>query len=238
MLLAAKIPLTLIDIKPAQIDVHQQYGAKVFYGDGTRADLLRRAGAHEADAIVFCMDDKEFGAERVREIIQSFPETKIFVRVYDRRQLIALKGLGIVGMKRELFESAVHLAQADDASRSIWTSSLIDEVDEEFRQRDCDRLEAQLKSGGEHARRCRTQIRIGHTRPRKSDLRCAAGLVSSDSSKNAATSCQFNVVGYRYVWPMPLASRKGRVPPLIFLSCIMWSTSRCPGARTDAVSRL
>jgi glutathione-regulated potassium-efflux system protein KefB len=147
MLLAAKIPLTLIDIKPAQIDVHQQYGAKVFYGDGTRADLLRRAGAHEADAIVFCMDDKEFGAERVREIIQSFPETKIFVRVYDRRQLIALKGLGIEGMKRELIESAIHLARQAMHAIDI-DDSLIDEVDEEFRQRDCDRLEAQLKSGG------------------------------------------------------------------------------------------
>ncbi len=148
MLLAAKIPLTLIDIKPEQIDLHQQYGAKVFYGDGTRVDLLRRAGAHEADAIVFCMDDQSFGPERAREIIQSFPETKMFVRVYDRRQLIALKGLGIVGMKRELFESAIHLAKQTMYAIDI-DDSLIDEVDEEFRQRDCDRLEAQIKSGGD-----------------------------------------------------------------------------------------
>ena len=148
VLMAAKIPLTLIDIKPEQIDVHQQFGAKVFYGDGTRVDLLRRAGAHEADAIVFCMDDKEFGSEQVRAIIQSFPETKIFVRVYDRRQLIALKGLGIAGMKREMFESAVHLARQTMFAIDL-DSSLIEEVDEEFRQRDCDRLEAQLKSGGD-----------------------------------------------------------------------------------------
>ena len=148
VLMAAKIPLTLIDIKPEQIDVHQQFGAKVFYGDGTRVDLLRRAGAHEADAIVFCMDDKDFGPEKVRQIVQSFPETKIFVRVYDRRQLIALKGLGIVGMKREMFESAIHLARQTMFAIDL-DSSLIEEVDEEFRQRDCDRLEAQMKSGGD-----------------------------------------------------------------------------------------
>jgi len=148
VLMAAKIPLTLIDIKPEQIDVHQQVGAKVFYGDGTRVDLLRRAGAHEADAIVFCMDDREFGPEKVRQIVQSFPETKIFVRVYDRRQLIALKGLGIVGMKREMFESAIHLARQTMFAIDL-DSSLIEEVDEEFRQRDCDRLEAQMKSGGD-----------------------------------------------------------------------------------------
>ena len=148
MLLAAKIPLTLIDIKPEQIDIHQQFGSKVFYGDGTRVDLLRRAGAHQAEAIVFCIDDLEFGPEQVRQIIQSFPETKIFVRVYDRRQLIALKGLGIAGMKREVFESAIHLAKQTMYAIDI-DDRLIDEVDEEFRQRDCDRLEAQLKSGGD-----------------------------------------------------------------------------------------
>jgi glutathione-regulated potassium-efflux system protein KefB len=148
MLLGAKIPLTLIDIKPEQIDIHEQFGAKVFYGDGTRVDLLRRAGADEADAIVFCMDDQEFGPEQVRAITQSFPETKLLVRVYDRRQLIALKGLGVVGMKRELFESAVHLAKQTMFAIDV-DDSLIDEVDEEFRQRDCDRLEAQMKSGGD-----------------------------------------------------------------------------------------
>jgi glutathione-regulated potassium-efflux system protein KefB len=148
MLLGAKIPLTLIDIKPEQIDMHQQFGAKVFYGDGTRVDLLRRAGAEQADAIVFCMDDKEFGPEQVRAIRQSFPETKLLVRVYDRRQLIALKGLGIVGMKREVFESAIHLAKQTMYAIDI-DNSLIDEADEEFRQRDCDRLEAQIKSGGD-----------------------------------------------------------------------------------------
>jgi glutathione-regulated potassium-efflux system protein KefB len=148
MLLGAKIPLTLIDIKPEQIDIHEQFGAKVFYGDGTRVDLLRRAGAAEADAIVFCMDDPEFGPEQVRAIVQSFPETKLLVRVYDRRQLIALKGLGVVGMKRELFESAIDLAKQTMFAIDV-DDSLIDEIDEEFRQRDCDRLEAQIKSGGD-----------------------------------------------------------------------------------------
>ncbi|WP_373491948.1 monovalent cation:proton antiporter-2 (CPA2) family protein [Parasphingorhabdus sp.] len=146
MLISARIPLTLIDIKPEQIDIHEQFGAKVFYGDGTRVDLLRRAGGAEADAIVFCMDDRDFGPEKVRAIAQSFPETKLLVRVYDRRQLVALKGLGIVGMKREVFESAIDLAKQTMHAIDI-DYSLIDEADEDFRQRDCDRLEAQIKSG-------------------------------------------------------------------------------------------
>ena len=162
MLLGAKIPLTLIDIKPEQIDIHQQFGAKVFYGDGTRVDLLRRAGADQADAIIFCMDDKEFSAEMVRAIAQSFPETKLLARVYDRRQLIALKGLGIVGMKREVFESAIHLAKQAMYAIDI-DDRLIEEVDEEFRQRDCDRLEAQMKSGGDMT--AGSELRFGNDLP-------------------------------------------------------------------------
>ena len=162
MLLGAKIPLTLIDIKPEQIDIHQQFGAKVFYGDGTRVDLLRRAGADQADAIIFCMDDKEFSAEMVRAIAQSFPETKLLARVYDRRQLIALKGLGIVGMKREVFESAIHLAKQAMYAIDI-DDRLIEEVDEEFRQRDCDRLEAQMKSGGDMT--AGAELRFGNDLP-------------------------------------------------------------------------
>jgi len=148
MLQAANVSLTLIDVKPEQIDVHERFGVKVFYGDGTRVDLLHRAGADKADAIVFCIDDRQFGAERVKAIRRSFPNAKILIRVYDRVQLIDLKGLGVVGMKRELFESAIYLARQTMQSLEI-DFDLIEEVDREFRDRDCERLEAQMKAGGD-----------------------------------------------------------------------------------------
>ena len=47
-----------------------------------------------------------------------------------------------------MFESAIHLARQTMFAIDL-DSSLIEEVDEEFRQRDCDRLEAQMKSGGD-----------------------------------------------------------------------------------------
>ncbi|MEP2989453.1 MAG: monovalent cation:proton antiporter-2 (CPA2) family protein [Parasphingorhabdus sp.] len=148
MLQGARISLTLIDVKPEQIDIHEQFGVKVFYGDGTRVDLLRRAGADDADAIIFCIDDREFGADRVRAIRHSFPNAKILVRVFDRVQLIDLKGLGVVGMKREMFESAIYLAKQAMYSLDV-DHDLIEEVDREFRDRDCERLEAQMKADGD-----------------------------------------------------------------------------------------
>ena len=148
ILQGARISLTLIDIKPEQIDIHEQFGLKVFYGDGTRVDLLRRAGADEAAAIVFCIDDREFGAEQMKAVRQSFPNAKILVRVYDRMQLLEMKGLGLTGMKRELFESAIYLSKQTLHALNL-DEDLIEEVDREFRDRDCDRLEAQMKADGD-----------------------------------------------------------------------------------------
>ncbi len=146
MLSGANIPVTIIDIKPQQIGVSQKFGRKVFYGDGTRVDLLRGAGADECAAIVFCMDGKALNAESLDMIKMSFPDAKLFVRAYDRVHLLEVKKAGLDGVKREVFESAIHLARQTMTAIDI-DESLIDEVDREFRQLDCDRLEAQRAAG-------------------------------------------------------------------------------------------
>ncbi|MEL0250818.1 MAG: NAD-binding protein, partial [Novosphingobium sp.] len=56
MLLASNIPVTMVDTDIEMIDVAAGFGAKVYFGDGTRLDLLRQAGAAEAEMIFFCMD--------------------------------------------------------------------------------------------------------------------------------------------------------------------------------------
>ena len=45
------------------IDVAGKFGAKVYYGDGTRLDLLRQAGAAEAELMLFCIDGDQLDAE-------------------------------------------------------------------------------------------------------------------------------------------------------------------------------
>lgn len=63
MLQAKRVAVTIIDSKPAQIELSEEFGIKVYYGDGTRLDLLRTAGAETAEAILFCHDDVNFGPE-------------------------------------------------------------------------------------------------------------------------------------------------------------------------------
>ncbi|MET0239333.1 MAG: cation:proton antiporter [Sphingobium sp.] len=138
--------VTLIDRKPAQIEISRKFDTKVYYGDGTRLDLLRRAGAEQANVIVFCMDDSSFDAVAVQPILDAFPQAAIFVRVFDRKQLIALDGVEVAGTKREVFESAISMGR-DVLVKLGVPEDEIAEVEERYRDNDRDRLMRQISEG-------------------------------------------------------------------------------------------
>lgn len=150
MLAAKGVALTLIDSKVRQIDLSEEFGTKVYFGDGTRIDLLRQAGAEEARAILFCHDDAEFDAVHLEPVLEAFPQAAIFVRVFDRRQLLALNGVDLRGTVREIFESAICMGR--QALDSLGFSDRdIAWVEEEYRRRDLDRLDRQASAGDLHA---------------------------------------------------------------------------------------
>jgi glutathione-regulated potassium-efflux system protein KefB len=150
MLMGHGISVTLVDVKPAQIEVSGTYGAKVYYGDGRRVDLLRKAGADEAQLILFCLDDRDFGPRELEPIATSFPQAALFVRAFDRRQVIAIDAFKPGITTREVFESAVRMGI--DALEAIGASADdIAGVEGDFRDRDARRLAAQIDSGDLHA---------------------------------------------------------------------------------------
>ncbi|GAA4010826.1 cation:proton antiporter [Sphingomonas humi] len=146
MLMAKRVPLTLIDVKAEQIERADSFGTKVYYGDGTRIDLLRTAGAEEAEGIFFCHDDPDFSREQLEPILEAFPQATVMVRVFDRRQAMALEGLDVVLLQREVFDSAVAMGRAALLSLGIAEREAA-RVEREYRQRDQERYAAQAKSG-------------------------------------------------------------------------------------------
>ena len=142
--------VTLIDIKPDVINLSNEFGRKVFYGDGTRVDLLRRAGAAEASAILFCMDDRGLDADALVPIQETFPKTKLFVRAYDRRQSLALQRAKGVKIRREVLESAICLAR-DTLEALDCDEAKIERVVDEYRRRDLERMRLQREAGDLHA---------------------------------------------------------------------------------------
>ncbi len=150
MMMAKGIRVTLIDSKPSQIEVSGAFGMKVYYGDGTRIDLLRLAGAAEAKALLFCVDGATLTARRLEPILETFPQAAVFVRAFDRRHLIELGSVDLEYRIRELFESAVAMGRAALALFCVGQDE-VDRVEQEYRRRDQERLDIQASSGDLHA---------------------------------------------------------------------------------------
>ena len=148
MMMAKGIGVTLIDKKPAQIELSGEFGTKVYYGDGLRLDLLRAAGADTARVIAFCNDNSEgeLTAGALGPVLKAFPQAEVMVRAYDRLHLIELDDLDLAFAEREMFESAVAMGRAALKANGIERSE-IDRVEREYRMRDCERLERQAKTG-------------------------------------------------------------------------------------------
>ena len=146
MLNAVDCSVTLIDKKPSQIETSGRLNTKVYYGDGLRVDVLRRAGAEEARLILLCTDDRGFGADVLRPIVDAFPQAKVLTRVFDRRQLIAVDGAGTAGAIRETYESSVALGLMALRHLDIDPGEIQD-VETALRQLDAVRLDAQISEG-------------------------------------------------------------------------------------------
>ena len=146
MLLAQGISVTLIDTDIEMIDIAGSFGAKVYYGDGTRIDMLRQAGAADAQLILFCMDGDQVSPELVETVHETFPAATIFVRAFDRRALLKLKGTPVSGVVREVLESAVKMSRMAMQSVGIDIEQ-IEKSEELYRARDRERLKAQFESG-------------------------------------------------------------------------------------------
>ena len=148
MMQAKGIGVTIIDKKPSQIELSEEFGTKVYYGDGMRLDLLRLAGADTAKVIAFCNDNEggEISRQAVNAVLEAFPQAAVMVRAFDRLHLIELDGLDLAFAERELFESAVAMGRAALKASGL-DDKEIERVDRAYRMRDCDRLERQSRTG-------------------------------------------------------------------------------------------
>jgi len=144
-LLSGGLSVTLIDRKIDQIDIAAQFGSKVYYGDGTRLDMLLQAGAAEAQLIMFCIDEP-IERDLLDAVREAFPKAMVYVRCFDRRGVIALAGAPAEGLVREVFESAIVMAR--NALQRVGLSETdIDRAEDRFRQQDEERMQVQIEGG-------------------------------------------------------------------------------------------
>jgi glutathione-regulated potassium-efflux system protein KefB len=150
-LLARSIDVSLIETDVDMIRAAAKFGFKVYYGDGARLDVLHASGAARAEAILVCVDKPEVADKIVDLVKTEFPQAKLFVRAFDRGHVLRLVKAGVDYQIRETMESA--LAFSGAVLRELGVNDIeIAETIEEVRDRDAQRLEAQIAGGIEAGR--------------------------------------------------------------------------------------
>ncbi len=104
-------PFTALESDSAQVDFVRRYGATVHYGDASRVDLLRAAGAEHAKLFVLAVSDLEESIRIAEAVIRHFPHLKIIARARNRRHAHKLMDLGIEHIFRETLLSSLAMTE-------------------------------------------------------------------------------------------------------------------------------
>jgi len=108
---------TLLDHDAGQIELTGRFGSKVFYGDASRGELLKAAGAQRARLLVIAIDDREKTVNMIHVARMQFPALKVLARAFDRTHAYELIEAGADFIARETFGSA--LAMGEEALRLL-----------------------------------------------------------------------------------------------------------------------
>ena len=105
------IEFTALERDPGQVDVVRRFGTKVYFGDPTRLDMLRAAGAETAKLLVVALDNPPDVLRTVEVVKRNFPKLAILARARNRWYAHLLMDRQVDGLVRETFHSSLELAR-------------------------------------------------------------------------------------------------------------------------------
>jgi glutathione-regulated potassium-efflux system ancillary protein KefC/glutathione-regulated potassium-efflux system protein KefB len=138
------LPFTALDSNQTHVDFVRRFGNKVYYGDASRLDLLRAAGAESARILVLAIDDVDASTRTAILAREQFPHLKVFARARNRQHAFALKDAGVTNLIRETYGSSLEMAAAVLEALGE-TPAAAREAVRRFRQADEATLEAQYQ---------------------------------------------------------------------------------------------
>ncbi|MDQ6620448.1 MAG: monovalent cation:proton antiporter-2 (CPA2) family protein [Pseudomonadota bacterium] len=105
------IGFTVLEASYQQVDFVRKFGAKVYYGDASRLDLLQSARAAQAKLFVLAIDDVEASMRAANVMRRHFPHVPILARARNRVHYFALRDLGAEVIERETFAASLLIAR-------------------------------------------------------------------------------------------------------------------------------
>ncbi len=106
------IQATVLDHDADTIDAVRAFGFRVHYGDATRLDLLRTAGAASAKVIVVAVDGIDQSLKIVDMVQEHFPHLSIVARARNVTHLYQLRDRNVPAIERELFDASMRSARS------------------------------------------------------------------------------------------------------------------------------
>jgi monovalent cation:H+ antiporter-2, CPA2 family len=146
ILLAGGRDVTVIDDSPDRIRQAATFGFRIYFGDGTRREVLMAAGIERAKIVAVCTQKREVTDHIVDLIRAEFPEVRLFVRSYDRIHTISLRAREVEYELRETLESGLLFGQK--TLEALGTPEAeTSEIGDDIRRRDEERLQIQAAEG-------------------------------------------------------------------------------------------
>ena len=112
LLYANGITPTVLDHDAEQIEAMRRFGWTAHYGDASRLDLMRVAGAARARLLVLAIDDVAQSVEVARMVREHFPQLQVVARARNVQHYFELRALGITLIERETLDSALMSARS------------------------------------------------------------------------------------------------------------------------------
>lgn len=103
---------TVIDYSSAQLELLRRFDLRVFFGDGTRPDMLHSAGIEDAKVLIVAIDDKAQTTQLVEYVTQHYPHVHIVARAFDRTHVYDLWAVGCRDIIRETYDSSVRMGRS------------------------------------------------------------------------------------------------------------------------------
>jgi CPA2 family monovalent cation:H+ antiporter-2 len=146
VLLAGGRSVTVIDQSADRIRQASRFGFRIYFGDGTRKDVLDAAGIAKAKIIAICTNNREV-TDQIVDLVQSeYPDARLYVRSYDRVHTLALRERGVEVEVRETLESALLFGRLTLEGLGTDEATAI-EIADDIRRRDEERLQLQAVEG-------------------------------------------------------------------------------------------
>ncbi|CAN5523963.1 glutathione-regulated potassium-efflux system protein KefC [soil metagenome] len=110
LLKANGVETTILDFDSEQIDTVKRLGVTAYYGDATRPEILRAAGADRARLLLVMVDDGEQALKIIDVAKRNFPQLQIFARAVDRLNAFEMVKRGVPQIYHEMLGSAIEMS--------------------------------------------------------------------------------------------------------------------------------